>query len=279
MSALQIRSMTAADVAPAAHMYRAGEWGERERFLEWALANPAIGLWIGGLEGRIVATGMATVNGDVGWVGSIFVDEACRGRGYGRAMTERACAAIEAAGCRTQALMASPLGKPLYDSMGFRTDDEYVILAAGPLADAPGAPSGRILRPMQPADLPGVSRLDALATGENREKLIHSLAGGGWVVESEAGIGGFTLSILPDSATVIASDPGDALALLDQVRHTAGGRAPVVHAGVPASNAAGVAELEDHGWERQFQTPRMLRGEAVPWQPEMIWGILGFAFG
>jgi hypothetical protein len=37
--------------------------------------------------------------------------------------------------------------------------------------------------------------------------------------------------------------------------------------------------LEERGWSPTFQAPRMLRGDPVDWSPDLIWGILGFAFG
>jgi GNAT superfamily N-acetyltransferase len=279
MSDLRIRPMTPDDVAPVAAMYLAQGWGERREYLEWSLANPAIQALVGLRRGAIVATGMAAVNGDVGWVGSIFVDGSLRSRGYGRAMTEAACDLIDAAGCRTQALIASPFGKPLYDRMGFRVVEHYQVLQAGALASPPAPPPGRTLRPIRPGDLPAVFALDRRATGEDRSGLLTSLTGSGWVVESADELHGYLLSILPDFATVTATDPEDAICLLDELRHLAAGRSEVACAAVPASCEAGWRRLEGLGWRPLFQTPRMLRGADIDWEPELIWGILSFGFG
>jgi GNAT superfamily N-acetyltransferase len=279
MTDLRIRAMTPDDVAPAAAMYLAQGWGERREYLEWSLANPSIQALVGLLEGRIVATAMAAINGDVGWVGSIFVDGSLRGRGYGRAMTEASCELIDAAGCRTQALIASPFGKPLYDGMGFRVVDHYQVLEAEPLAAPPAPPPGRILRPMGPGDLPAVFALDRRATGEDRSGLLTSLVPTGWVIEAGPELRGYLLSILPDFATVTAPDPEDAICLLDKLRHLAAGRSEVACAAVPASCEAAWRRLEGLGWKPLFQTPRMLRGADIDWEPELIWGILSFGFG
>jgi GNAT superfamily N-acetyltransferase len=276
---LEIRPMSAADIDAAVAMYHAGGWGERHEYLEWALANPAIGLLVGVREGAVVATGMATVNGSVGWVGSIFVDAAMRSRGYGRALTEAVCALLDAAGCRTQALIASPFGKPIYDTMGFRVDDHYRILEAGPLAEAPAPPLGRVLRPMRPSDLERIHALDRRATGENRSGLIDSLAQTGWVVEAGDELRGFLVSILPHEGTIVAPEIDDAVCLLDQLRHRALGRAEKVHAAVPQVHEPGWRGLEQRGWKPAFQTPRMLRGPDVDWEPALIWSVRSFGFG
>ncbi len=279
MTKLEIRPMTADDVAPAAAMYLADGWGERREYLEWSVADPAIRPLVGVLDGTIVATGMTTINGPVGWVGSIFVAAALRSRGYGRLMTEAACDLIDAAGCRTQALIASPHGKPLYDKMGFRVVEHYRVLQAGALAAAPVPPPGRVLRPMRPSDLDAVFALDRLATGEDRQGLLTSLTPAGWLLEAGPEVRGFLLSILPDFAAVVATDPQDGVCLLDQLRHLALGRSETACAAVPAACEAAWRGLEALGWEPLFQTPRMLRGPDIEWKPELIWSILSFGFG
>jgi GNAT superfamily N-acetyltransferase len=276
---LEIRPLTTADIEAVAAIYKAGGWGERREYLEWQLASPAMRLLVGVRGGAVVATGMAAINGPAGWIGSIFVDASMRSRGYGRALTEAACALVDAAGCRTQALIASPFGKPLYDKMGFRVDEYYQSLEAGPLANDPTPPPGRILRPMRPHDLDQVHALDQQATGEDQSPILDSLAGSGWVVDSEGVLGGFLLSILPGGGTVVAPEIDDAACLLDQLLHLGVGRTETVHAAVPQVHESGSRGLAQLGWSPTFQTPRMLRGPEIDWQPTLIWGVLSFAFG
>ena len=279
MIVLDIRPMTGDDIAPAVAMYKAGCWGERREFLEWVLANPSTRPLVGVRKGSVVATGMATISGQVGWVGSIFVDRTMRSRGYGRAITDAACELIDAAGCRTQALIASEYGRPLYESMGFRVDAEYQVLEAATIARAPSRPTGRTLRPMRLGDLRRVCSLDRRATAEDRSGLLRALEDRAWVLETDGELLGFVGSILPDSGAVIASNVEDAAALLEHLRHMSHGKARTVQATVPACNPAGIEGLQRLGWSPTFQTPRMLRGADVAWNPAMIWGILSRAWG
>ena len=122
MTAFEIRDMTAADIDDAVRLYRSGGWDHERLFLERVLANPACRPLVGVCDGAVTATGLAAINGPVGWVGSIFVDPSQRRRGLGRAMTDAVCARIDAAGCTTQALIASDYGRPIYERMGFRID-------------------------------------------------------------------------------------------------------------------------------------------------------------
>jgi len=286
VTTFEIRDMAQDDIAPAVAMYRAGGWGERREYLEWMLATPAIQVLVGVRDGDVVATGMASIHGSVGWVGSIFVDRTMRSQGYGRALTDAVCARIDAAGCGTQALIASPYGKPIYDTMGFRVDAQYQILEAEPLQAAPTPPPHRILRPMTPADVDAACALDRRATGEDRRGVIATLAGSGWVLMDSEGVAasggkmrGFLVSILADSATVIAPDVDDAAVLLEQLRWLGRGKVKTVKAAVPDIHEAGWRGLEERGWSPTFQTPRMLRGATIDWDPTMIWSILSFGFG
>ena len=283
MTDLEIRPMTAADVEAAAAVYRAGGWGERRDMLEWVLANPTIRPLVGLADGAVVATAMATINGPVGWVGSIFVDAALRSRGYGRAMTAAACELIDAAACRTQILIASTYGRPLYDKMGFRLDEEYQVLEAPPLdplaAGATPPPPGTRLRRMRPEDLGGVFALDRRATGEDRSAIIGTLLSSGWVLERGVEPRGYLASIHPDCGAVVALDIEAAACLLDRLRLDAAGRAGSIRAVVPAGHESGWRGLEQLGWTRAFRTPRMLRGDPVDWDPTLIWGVLSFGFG
>jgi GNAT superfamily N-acetyltransferase len=239
MTDLHIRDMTGGDIDPAVALYRSGGWEERRSFLETVMANPSCRPLVGTRDGLLVATGMATVNGPVGWVGSIFVDANLRRQGYGRAMTDAVCDVLDSAGCTTQALIASEYGKPVYERMGFRIDGWYQILEAAPLNAAPVPPRGTSLRPMRPEDVDRVGALDCRATGEDRRGLLGPLGGGGWVLETGHTMLGFLIQILPDSAAIVAPDPEDGACLLSLLRHLGKGRARTLHAAVVKGNEEG----------------------------------------
>jgi hypothetical protein len=230
-------------------------------------------------DGAIVATGLATVNEPVGWVGMIFVDPSQRSQGFGRALTEAVCARLDAAGCTTQALIASEYGRPLYEKMGFRIDAWYQILEAAPIDAAPAPPPGTTLRQMRPDDVDRVGRLDLRATGEDRRGLLGRLAGSGWLLEARDELLGFLIQILPESAALIAPDPEDAACLLNLLRHLGKGRTRTVRAVAVDGNAPAQRQLEALGWSLTFATPRMLRGAPVAWDPGLIWSLLSFGFG
>ena len=79
-------------------------------------------------DGVILGTAASIAFGPTGWLGGITVTPEARGRGLGRELTE---AAMEAFGPReTVLLLASALGRPIYDRLGFVAEGEYRVFTA-----------------------------------------------------------------------------------------------------------------------------------------------------
>ncbi len=123
--------------------------------------------------------------------------------------------------------------------------------------------------------------LDRAATGEDRRHLLRAFAtqASATVFDDAAdGIRGFVVRAPWGGGATIAPDPDVALALLEaRRRRTSPDRH--VRAGVLAENEAGLARLADAGWTEAWRAPRLVRGAALVWQPEAIWGQFNHAIG
>jgi len=279
MTAFEIRPMTTADVDAAVVLAAAQGWRDRRRFYDLVFRTPTSQPLVGTVGGRIVATGVATANLPVGWLGAIAVEAEFRGRGYGRSMTEALVWRMTAIGCQTLSLEATDAGRPMYERMGFRLVTHYHQLEAGHIDEAPAPPAGTRVRPLEPADLPGVFALDRTATAEDRSAALAALAEtGGWLLERDASTTGFLLPAERSYGAIVAPRFEDGLFLLELHRSLA----PVgasVRAGIPDEHPAAARELIARGWRETWQAPRMLLGPAVPWRPEWIWGQINSAMG
>ena len=277
----EIRDMTETDVDAAIAIARAQGWRDRRRFYDFVLRTSTCRPVAGLAGGRLVATGLATANGPVGWLGAIVVDSDLRRRGIGRAVTESLCAWLREAGCRTISLEATDAGRPMYERMGFRLVTVYHQLQADHLPDPPPVPEGATVRRFEGADMPAVIELDRLATAEDRSVPLAVLAetgDGGWVLEREGVLRGFLFPTERAYGPIVAPRLEDGLFLLDLHRHVVPAGAHV-RAGVPHENAAGWQELAARGWLETWQAPRYLLGPDVQWRPEWIWGQLNSAMG
>jgi GNAT superfamily N-acetyltransferase len=275
----EIRDMTAADVEAAVALALAQGWRDRRRFYDFVLRTATCQPVAGAVGGRLVATGLATANGPVGWLGAIVVDADYRRRGIGRAVTEDLCRRLRTAGCETLSLEATDAGRPMYERMGFRVVTTYHQLQADHLPDPPAAPGGATVRRLEPVDLPAVFELDRLATAEDRSVPLRVLAeSDGWILERSGSVSGFLLPAERAYGAIAAPRFEDGLFLLDLHRHVvrAGGH---VRAGIPHGHSAAWRELAARGWEETWQAPRFLLGPDVPWRPEWIWGQINSAMG
>jgi predicted N-acetyltransferase YhbS len=273
-----IRAMTAADVAPAAEMIRQGEWGDRSVFLGWAVGYPPSHLFVAEDAGRIVGTGIATANGPIGWVGTIFVAPDRRREGLGSALTKTVIDDLENRGCRTLVLIATDAGRPLYERLGFKVDARHVGFRAT------GLPAGRAddgIRPFEPSMLSDIVALDRIATGENRAALLGILAtpdSARVVVGGDDAVRAFLIRAPWGGVSLMAPDPNDAIRLLDWRRRQAGADHPV-YAGLPDTDDSRRARLLSEGWTLTGAGSRMIRGKPLDWRPDWIWGHFNGALG
>jgi len=275
-----VRPMRVTDAEEAADLLRRGDFGERLDFFRWALRQSTISLLVAVNGERIVGTGVGSAHGRVGWVGVIFVAQDRRGTGLGRQITRSVLDDLQARGCRTQILIASPMGRPIYEREGFTVLDQQVRFVIDGLPPDGDSTDPRI-RPFEPDDFDAILALDRYATGEDRLAILSALVTPAttFVAISPGGaVRGYLARAPWRGGALIAPDPDDAVRLLELRRRSTGisGKAG---AGVLASNMAGRARLRAAGWHEEPGGVRMIRGEPLDWHPEAIFGQFNGALG
>lgn len=93
------------------------------------LDRPDVDAFVGYLDGAPVGTSIAINSAGAGGIVNVLTVEEARGRGVGTAMTWAAAQAGVAHGHATVVLQSSPMGLPVYKSMGFKTVVEYTEYA------------------------------------------------------------------------------------------------------------------------------------------------------
>jgi GNAT superfamily N-acetyltransferase len=185
----------------------------------------------GRLAGAVVLTRWGR---DLASVGMMLVSARYARRGLGRALMEHV---IGAAGDATVTLFATDMGRPLYETLGFRPVRRCVsfvgtfrpgrtVPGARPAQPGPGAPA-EVIRPATAADLPSIIAVDQAAFGADRGRVLTWLPGFAErlaVLENGRGISGYAAAWrnLPSSAIigpVVAPDPEAAKRL---IAHLAG---------------------------------------------------------
>ncbi len=273
-----LRPMTPDDVDAATELILGNDWGVRREWLQFATTQPECHPMVADADGEIVATGVGTASGAVGWIGTIFIAPDRRGRGLGRAITQSIIDALEAAGCGSFVLVATREGRLLYERMGFAAQSQYHVLQAPGLPPA-DEPDG--VRPFDAGDLEAIVALDHAGTGEDRSSPIRRLASHDTArvtADPTGSLDGFVIRAPWGGGATVATSPEAALRIVTARRRAAGpeGR---VRVGILDENAEGLSCLTEVGFRLTWSAPRMLRGEQPPWRPDWIWGQFNHAMG
>ena len=282
------------DIAPAAAAILADDWGDRRVWFEFSLENAACHPIVADVDGEVVGTGVATVNGPVAWIGTIWVAREHRRRGLGQALTDAVADIAAETGARTLVLVATDRGRRLYERLGFEVQTWYRTFEApgsGPAAAEAGRegavgaePETRVetrIRAFRPDDIDAIAALDRTATGEDRRLALEGLTtpSGTRVLEADDGrLRAFVARAPWGGGATVAPRLGDALTVVEVRRHTStpGKR---VRCGILLENDAGAEALERAGWTEAWRAPRLVRGDPMTWHPEHIWGQFNHAMG
>ena len=285
MTVPTIRPMLPEDVDAATAEILRGDWGDRRLWFEFTTSQGECAPIVAELDGQVVGTGVGCANGRVGWVGTIYVSPAQRGRGLGRALTQTVIDGLAARGCRTLLLVSTSEGLPLYESLGFEIQTHYRILEAPGIearSERPAPAGGEaVVRPFETADLAQLAALDAVATGEDRAHVLLRFASAttSKVLASPDGhLRAFVVRAPWGGGATIAPDADDAMAVL-RARQVAAGPGGRVRVGLVEENAVGLERLEREGLVPIWSAPRLIRGDSFAWSPSWIWGQFNHALG
>ncbi|MDR3620155.1 MAG: GNAT family N-acetyltransferase [Paludisphaera borealis] len=272
-----IRPMTADDVADGMRLKAEAGWNQIAADWERFLSLDRDGCFVAECQGRVVGSVTSCRFGPVAWIAMVLVEKARRGAGIGRNLLVHALDHLEAAGARSIRLDATSLGRPLYESLGFRVDfhlDRHSGIVETAEAEETSCPA-------RPADLDGIAALDRIATGTDRRILVDRLLRDNPLESLVAvPIRGFALWRPGSSADQIGpciAEPDAGQALLNDVGRRLAGRRVIVD--IPTDNVDAVAWAERAGLKPSREFWRMTRGEPVVEDLDRLWASSGPEMG
>jgi len=247
----------------------AADLGSRQpALIEFVLRDPGIRVVIARVDGVAAGTAHGISLGDTGWLGNVAVRPDVQRRGIGTAVTRAAVDWMREQGARTVLLLATPAGRPVYERLGFVVDgepvDKYTIAAA----PRPLGPTG-----VRSGSLDDSARLDRVATGEARERLLAPFADR--LVAPLAGDGGYALTLPWGGGPVIADEPDAAHALW---WHAYASR-PGARWAFPRRNFAAAELARRYGCAYAGESVRMRLGPPVALEPARVWAVWSLATG
>lgn len=169
---LQMRPMTADDLPFAMRLHRMEHWNQLEPDWSFLMDSDIGGNFVAVYNGQDAGT-VTTFNyqNRFSWIGMVLVDPQYRGLGIGSALLN---ASIEFAKDKgTIRLDATPQGKKLYETLGFKTERVLERYELHLINDLP--PASQECKPVTPEILERIINIDSEAFGAERENVLKYL--------------------------------------------------------------------------------------------------------
>ena len=245
------------------------------------LALEPDGCFLAEWNGTPAGTATTLVYGpELAWIGMVLVLPEYRRRGIGGALLGHCITWLRQRGVRCLKLDATPLGQPVYDGLGFKSEWTLTRWEHGGLHENPATDAR--LRGWRTSDAPLVASLDVAAFGIARERLVAALVQQSYcarVCESGPGhLAAYGL-IRPGARAlylgpIVAASAGEGLLLVQRLLANSAGQK--VFWDIPDPNTAAVAWARQHGFVPQRTLTRMYLGEnTTPGNPQQQFALAG----
>jgi GNAT superfamily N-acetyltransferase len=266
-SRLHVRTMLAADLSFADSLRELVGWNQTLADWRRFLTMQPQGCFLAEWDGAPAGTATTVVYGsDLAWIGMVLVHPEYRRRGIGHSLLLKCVQYLRACRVRCIKLDATPQGRPVYGSLGFR--DEWTLRRwETELSTLVSETPDSGIRAWTEADAPRFDLLDARAFGASRRQWMLALAQQcccALTYESESGApigcgmlrrGARAFYLGPVSAT----SPQAGIALIEAL--TVQGHAGRVFWDIPDLNVAAVGWAKRHGFRMQRSLTRMWLGD------------------
>jgi GNAT superfamily N-acetyltransferase len=270
------RLMTAADLPLGLRLSRLAGWNQTEADWQRFLDLQPDGCFVAEWDGTPAGTVTTSIFGDVAWVAMVLVDEAVRGRGIGKALLGHALDFLDRRRVPTIRLDATPLGRPLYERLGF-TEQFPLARFEGTLLPTPEVVGDQEAPPEQWETL---AALDEAVTRTERRRLLLRLFAeqpGSVRLVRHADLPVGFLAARPGSRAVqigpcIASAAAGTLLFAAAWHRYAGQR---VFLDIPVPNQPATRQAEAQGLVIQRHLTRMCRGTPRCEHVERLWASSG----
>ncbi len=211
---------------------------------------------------QLVAIGTAIFHKETVWLAHIITHPEYRNQGLGQKITQGLVNFAFSNHFATILLIATKMGEPVYQKIGFKTTDTYAFYQRAP--SPPLEFSHPNLFAFEAKYTPAVLQLDQTISGEDRSMHLRMYFQGARVFIKQKQVQGFYLPMLGDGL-IVADQKEAGLALMHyrlNSRH---------HAVLPVINQAGNDFLLKQNFVHCRTAKRMYLGKPISWKPEKLY--------
>ncbi len=246
------------------------DWGDIHPHFQYYINSPYCQPVKVVIDNKIVGIGSTIIHNTTAWLAHIIVHPEYRNKGIGKFITQCLLDSLNSTQVKTVLLIATPLGEPVYTSLGFHAETEYIFFE-GKKIDLAQAENENI-KPLIPAFHESLFSLDKQVSGEDRSwRLQENLEGAYMYIEKNA-LNGFYLPILGEGLIVARSETaGKALMHLRLKSRD--------NAVFPAENLAAYEVILKNGYKQTRTAKRMFLGERIHFEPIFLYNRIAGSIG
>ncbi len=280
--------MTEKDIPAGMRLKEIAGWNQTEADWRIFLEAGREGCFVAEVDGAVRGTATTILyGGRFAWVSMVLVDPEYRGRGIGTRLLERCIEHLDSMQVPCIKLDATPLGKPIYEKLGFQSEYELErwALKRRP-KDLPRRDRTEPEEPMPGPLLEHILKADREAFGADRTAVLRAVnrdapvfTDGLW---NAGGMEGYAFgrrgSFANHLGPWIAKDEGTGERLLERFLEQSSRECAI--ADCAKANPFAKKLLQARGFEFARPLTRMFRGRNdFPGRPELVCAILGPEFG
>ena len=220
------------------------------------------------LEDIIVGIGATIIHNDVAWLAHIIVHQDYRNKGIGQEITRHSINTAQTAKCKTIYLIATDLGYPVYNKIGFETETEYLFFKDVIINEA----TLKNITPFNNGFKEQVINIDREVSGENRVIHIDEHFSNAYVYQIKNKVEGYYLPTFGDGL-IIAKTASAGIQLM-KLRFEENKTAAI-----PIGNCTAVDFLHKNNFCEFKKANRMRLGIKRNWQPTNIYNRISGSLG
>jgi GNAT superfamily N-acetyltransferase len=266
-----MRRLRAEDIPAAAQLAARAGWNQTEEDWRTLLELSPEGCLAIELDGHLAATTTLLCYGRrLAWLGMVLTKAEYQRRGFARRLLAQALENADTMGIATIKLDATDQGQPLYESVGFRSEQEIERWSR------PGGNAAQLPASRASGEEPW-RELDSLVFGTDRSQLLERLAR----LNPPSSISQSYLFTRPGRMTAylgpfVSEDPSQARHLIEECVRNAG---CAWSWDLFPRNQHAVALARDLGFSPKRHLVRMARGKELREKETSIYAIAGFELG
>ena len=222
------------------------------------------------IANKIIAVGTAIIHNKVAWLGQIIVHPDFRNRGIGKKISQALVDLCKAKHCETIYLIATDLGAPIYESIGFETETQYLFFKD--IKIGMEFLNSQFIVPFEEKYRAQIIAMDNSVSGENRVDHLELHFSKGYVFKGDEKIEGYFLPTFGEGL-IIANN---AKAGIEMMKFRFFNKE---NATLPADNSAAIKFLHDNNINEYRSAKRMRLGIERKWEPANIYNRIGGNLG